>query len=92
MGLAYAPLSVTVLDLAPSGQEGRASASLQLSDVLGVSLGTGMSGVFVSLGEHRHWATASSLTFAFVLGTVVALAGCAATRRLPTRVVDAVSG
>ena len=30
MGLAYAPLSVTMLDLAEPGREGDASASLQL--------------------------------------------------------------
>ncbi|HEY8545683.1 MAG TPA: MFS transporter [Acidimicrobiales bacterium] len=85
MGLAYAPLSVTVLSLAEPGHEGTASASLQLCDVLGVSLGTGLSGVFVALGDGRGWATTSSLTFAFAMTGLVAVAGVAAARRLPRR-------
>jgi MFS family permease len=83
MGIAFAPLSLTVLNLAPAGQEGNASASFQLSDVLGVSLGTGLSGVFVALGESRGWATASSLTCAFVVTGLVAVAGALAAGRLP---------
>ena len=67
MGLCYAPISATVLGEAAPGQEGRASASLQLTDVLGVSLGTGLAGVFVAVGEGRGWATASSLTLAFIV-------------------------
>jgi len=83
MGIGYAPLSVTVLSLAAAGQEGTASASFQLSDVLGVSLGTGLSGVFVALGDGRGWATTSSLTFAFTLAGLVALGGIVACGRLP---------
>ncbi|HEX6417596.1 MAG TPA: MFS transporter [Acidimicrobiales bacterium] len=83
MGIAYAPISVTVLGTAAPGEEGRASASLQLTDVLGVSLGTGLSGVFVALGEGRGWATASSLTLAFVVMLAVAVAGAVAAGRLP---------
>ena len=63
MGLSYAPISVTVLGTAPVGEEGRASSSLQLTDVLGVALGTGVAGVFVAVGEasrlgHRDLAAA----------------------------------
>jgi MFS family permease len=85
MGLSYAPISVTVLGTAASGQEGKASASLQLTDVLGVSLGTGLAGVFVALGDGRGWATASSLTIAFVITLMVALGGVVAAGRLPRR-------
>jgi MFS family permease len=85
MGLSYAPISVTVLGTAEPGQEGRASASLQLTDVLGVSLGTGLGGVFVALGDGRGWATSSSLTFAFALTLAVAVAGVVAAGRLPRR-------
>lgn len=83
MGLAYAPISVTVLGTAAPGQEGRASAALQLTDVLGVALGTGLSGVFVALGDGRGWATASSLTVAFLVTLGVAVAGALAAGRLP---------
>jgi hypothetical protein len=91
MGLSYAPISVTVLGTAEPGQEGRASASLQLTDVLGVALGTGLGGVFVALGDGRDWATSTSLTFAFVMTLAVAVGGVAASSRLPQRLpgVDA---
>ena len=85
MGLSYAPISVTVLGTAEPGQEGRASASLQLTDVLGVSLGTGLGGVFVALGDGRGWATSSSLTIAFAMTLAVAAAGVVAAGRLPRR-------
>jgi len=85
IGLCYAPISATVLGEAAPGQEGKASASLQLTDVLGVSLGTGLAGVFVAVGEGRDWATASSLTLAFVVTGLVALAGVVAAGRLPRR-------
>lgn len=82
-GLAYSPLSVTVLGLAQPGREGSASASLQLSDVLGTSLGTGASGAFVALGEAGDWALRSALTLAFAVTLAVAVLGCLAARRLP---------
>jgi MFS family permease len=85
MGLSYAPISVTVLGTAEPGQEGRASASLQLTDVLGVSLGTGLAGVFVALGDGRGWATSSSLTIAFAMTLAVAVAGVVAAGHLPRR-------
>lgn len=83
MGLSYAPISVTVLGTAAPGQEGKASASMQLTDVLGVSLGTGLAGVFVALGDGRGWATGSSLTIAFLVTLAVAVGGTAAAGRLP---------
>ena len=89
IGLSYAVLSVTVLGTAAPGQEGRASASLQLSDVLGVSLGTGMAGVLVALGEARDWPTGSSLTIAFLITLGVALFGAVAAGRLPRRLTEA---
>ena len=91
MGLSYAPISVTVLGTAEPGQEGRASASLQLTDVLGVALGTGLGGVFVALGDGRGWATSSSLTIAFAMTFAVAVGGVVAAGRLPERLpgVDA---
>lgn len=91
MGLSYAPISVTVLGTAAPGQEGKASASLQLTDVLGVALGTGLAGVFVALGDGRDWSTSSSLTIAFFVTLAVAIGGVVAAGRLPRRLpgVDA---
>jgi len=84
IGLSYSALSVIVLGLAEPGREGSASSSLQLSDVLGISLGTGLGGAFVALGESRDWPTRSALELAFAVTLVVALVGIAAARRLPT--------
>ena len=83
IGLCYAPISVTVLGTAAPGQEGRASASMQLTDVLGVSLGTGVVGVFVAVGDGRGWATSSSLTLGYLVPLAVAVFGVAAASRLP---------
>jgi hypothetical protein len=82
-GLSYAPLSVTTLGLAAPGKEGEATSSLQLTDVLGVSLGTGCSGAIVALGDGRGWEVGSSLAVAFAVTAAVALLGSLAARRLP---------
>jgi len=83
-GLCYSSLSVTVLGFAEAGREGAASAALQLSDVLGVSLGTGAGGAFVALGEAGGWALRSALTLTFSATFAVAALGVLAARRLPT--------
>lgn len=85
IGLSYAPITVTVLGTAAPGEEGAASASLQLTDVLGVAVGTGGVGAFVALGDGRGWATTSSLTIAFVVTLLVAAGGVLAAVRLPRR-------
>ena len=84
MGLAYSPLAVVVLGLAAPGREGMASSSIQLSDVLGTALGAGLVGAFVTFGDTHGWATRSALELALPLTLAMALAGLAATRRLPT--------
>lgn len=84
-GLAYSPLSVTVLGLAEPGREGAASSSLQLSDVLGTSLGTGAGGAFIALGDASGWELRSALTIAFAVTLAVAVGGVLAARRLPVR-------
>lgn len=83
IGLAYSPLSVTVLGLAEPGEEGVASSSIQLADVLGVALGAGAGGAIVALGEAQGWATRSALEIAFPIMLVVAVIGIASARRLP---------
>ena len=55
MGLAYAPFALVVLDEAPPGAEGTASAALQLCDTLGIALGTGVSGAIVGAGASLDW-------------------------------------
>ncbi|MFL6203888.1 MAG: MFS transporter [Acidimicrobiales bacterium] len=88
IGMAYAPLSVTVLGLADPGREGEASSGIQLADVLGVALGTGLGGAFVALGDAQGWATSSALAFAFPVSCGAAVAGLFAARRLPVALPD----
>jgi MFS family permease len=84
IGLAYAPLAVTVLGLVEPGREGGASASIQLSDVLGTSLGTGCGGALVAIADGNDWQLATGLRVAFLICLAVALLGALAARRLPT--------
>ena len=57
MGLAYPQLSVVTLAEAEPGHEGAATSALQMSDILGIALGTGLAGVIVSIGD-RYWSDA----------------------------------
>jgi MFS family permease len=62
MGLAFSTISLVVLEMAPVGGEGRAASSLQLANVLGGGIGTGIGGAAIAaLG-----ATAASLRHAIV--------------------------
>ena len=47
MGLAFTTVSAAILETAPLGQEGTASASLQLAQVLGAALATGIGGAII---------------------------------------------
>src|SRR6266853_824620 len=62
MGLAYSTLSLVVLETAPKDQVGSASASMELSSVLGTALGTGLGGVIIAFaaasGRSPSWGIA----------------------------------
>ncbi|MFN8051631.1 MAG: hypothetical protein U0Q22_09360 [Acidimicrobiales bacterium] len=53
IGLAYSPLSQAALSAAEPGEMGAATAALQLSDVLGFAVGTGLGGAIIALAD-RH--------------------------------------
>jgi MFS family permease len=84
IGLAYSPLSLIVLGEAPSGQEGVASASLQLADTLGVALGAGLGGVLVAAGAAAGQERAG-IGGAYALAAVVAVGAALLARRVPSR-------
>jgi len=86
MGLAYSPLSVSTLGSAAPGREGQATASLQLCDTLGVSIGTGAGGALIALADGRGWASSTGVALAFALGVAVAAVGVVAAGRLPAAV------
>jgi MFS family permease len=88
IGLAYSPISLLALRHAPSGRSGWASASLNLSDVLGTALGAGAAGAIVVAGAHHGWSASGAVSVAFALAGGVALGAIALTRRLPTQQLE----
>jgi MFS family permease len=86
MGTAYGPLSVTTLDRAAPGEEGRATSALQLCDVLGQAIGTGVAGAIVAAATGVGPGPGVALAFAFAIA--VAVGGVIAGRRLPARLTS----
>jgi MFS family permease len=87
IGTAYSPLSVTTLDLAAPGEEGRATSALQLCDVLGQALGTGVAGAIVAAAAAGlGHGTAVALAFSF--GIAVAVGAVIVGARLPARLTS----
>jgi MFS family permease len=84
IGTAYAPLSVTTLDRAAAGEEGRATSALQLCDVLGQALGIGVAGAIVAAATARI-GHGPGVGLAFSFAIAVALVGIVAGTRLPAR-------
>ena len=82
MGLAYAPISLMMLQKAPPGQEGRVSASLNLADVLGDAIGIGVGGAAVAAAAGRDLQL--GVVVAFCAAAAVGLVALAVTRRLPS--------
>lgn len=87
IGMAYSPLSQAVLGAAEPSQLGSATSALQLSDVLGFALGSGLGGAAVAIADRRDLELGGStvhagVLVAWVLTGVVALAGVAAARRI----------
>ncbi|MFM7617138.1 MAG: MFS transporter [Actinomycetes bacterium] len=82
IGLAYAPVALVVLGAAEPGREGHASASIQLTDVLGCAIGIGVGGALVAWGERVGWDPASALHLGATIDLVVALGGVAIASRL----------
>jgi MFS family permease len=85
MGLAYAPTSLMMLREAPEGREGWAAASLNLSDVLGTALGTGLAGAALVVGAHQGLSTREALTGAFAVAGAGAVLALLVSARLPRR-------
>ena len=85
MGLAYAPLSLTVLREAPPESQGAATAGLQLSDVLGTALGSGVGGALIAFGHREGAEPWVGLAWAFGIGVIVAAFGAVLAGRLAAR-------
>jgi MFS family permease len=85
MGFMYSAVTLVVLrGVAASGQ-GSATSALQLSDILGTALGTGMAGAITAFGERSGGdGLGIALVGVFVLSLVVAVAGGIASGRIRT--------
>ncbi|GAC1313564.1 MAG: MFS transporter [Acidimicrobiales bacterium] len=83
MGLAYQSGSLTVLDHAPADAVGATTASLQLSDVLGTALGTGIGGAAVALTSAGHHGARPGIAAIDGLAFILLLGALLVARRLP---------
>jgi MFS family permease len=88
VGLMYSPITLTVLASAPRGQEGAASAALELTGVLGIALGTGIGGALVALAASLDWSERGGILSVDLATVTVALVALAAATRLPRGVPE----
>jgi MFS family permease len=88
MGLAYAPTSLLMLSDVSAERTGWASASLNLADVLGTALGTGLGGGALVLASNQGWSLSTGVTLAFAIAAAGGILGLAINRRLPLRGVE----
>jgi MFS family permease len=91
MGLAHPSLSVAVLAEAEKGREGAATAALNLSDVLGVALGTGASGAILAAADAFGWNARTPLVCVFAVSGAIAVFGALAARRITAHIENPVS-
>lgn len=85
IGIAFSTIALVVLETAPAGQEGLASAAMQLSNVLGVALGTGIGGVIIAALGGEAGRPRAGILAQDALMIVVVLLGVLAALRLPDR-------
>jgi hypothetical protein len=67
MGVAYPATTLTALGTATSGEEGSASASLQVAETIGTAVGTGAAGSLFAMSVHLERSSADGLTWGFLL-------------------------
>ncbi|HEY3902303.1 MAG TPA: MFS transporter [Streptosporangiaceae bacterium] len=83
MGMTYSPITLLMMQAAPAGGEGWASASLNLADVLGSAMGIGIGGALISAAVTLGWSLAVGLAAAFALTAAAAVIGLLISRQLP---------
>src|SRR5207302_3380500 len=83
MGFMYSAVTLVVLRGVDEAEQGSASSSLQLSDILGTALGTGIAGAITATGTRAGGdGLGVALAAVFGMSLVVALGGLVASRRL----------
>lgn len=88
MGLAYAAHAQLALRSTEERSVGATTASLQLSDNLGVALGTGAVGAIVTFGDETGWLAGDAVAVALTLPLAAAFVGSLLASRLPRHVSD----
>lgn len=83
MGITYSTLALVILECAAEGEEGRASAALQLSYTLCIALGTGLGGAIVALSTRVGLELSSGIHVVDAVMVATALLGIAIATRIP---------
>jgi MFS family permease len=83
MGIAYSLATLATIETAQAGEEGAASAAVQLAEALGIGLGTGLAGAVVAYGETELGGMAPAITIANVLMLIACGIALSAAGRMP---------
>ena len=84
IGMAYSSISLTVLRHAPTGSEGATASSMQLADILGNALGTGLGAVAVAAAVAGSGSAVIGVAVTDGLAGGLAIAGIFVASRLRT--------
>lgn len=85
IGIAYSTITLVVLESAPAGNEGSASAAMQLGNVLGVALGTGLGGAILNMAPSSNGTQVIGIALVDISAVIAAGLGAVAASRLPAR-------
>ena len=89
MGITYSTLSLIILECARPGEEGRASAALQLSNTLCIALGTGLGGVILAAVNAETANLSTSIGLVHLTMVLVLIGSALASTRIPANQGDA---
>lgn len=89
MGLAYSTATLAVIESAKPGEEGAASASVQLAEALGIALGTGVAGAVVALNAEGALGVAPGIVMADLVMLIMLVFGLYTVRRMSGAAPDA---
>ena len=83
IGITYSTLALVVLETAPPGEEGAASAALQLAFVVGTAVGTGGTGAVVARWMDGGGTLSAAIALVFGTAVILAALSLAVASRLP---------
>jgi MFS family permease len=89
IGLTHSTIAVLAFSLAPQGEEGSVSASLQLADQFTSALCTGLGGALLALAVSANWGEKYGILLAFVLNGCLGVSSIVAAYSVRGRAVVA---